>query len=118
MRLLLEEGADPELAKKRVRFVNDEEEELNSDDEIDEGGSDSDEIVYDSEEEDEAQREFEERKEKIPKMALAEQFEGVTSLTCFTLAGCVTCYGITVVTCSCPSSTFLQDIFLRMSLKT
>ena len=60
---------------------------------------------------------FEERKEKIPKMMLAEQFKGVTSLTCFTLSSCVTRYGITVVTCSCPSSTFLQDVILRMSLK-
>ena len=57
------ENGDEELSKKRVRFVNDEEEELNSDDELEEG-SDSDEIVYDSEEEDEAQRQFEERKEK------------------------------------------------------
>ena len=30
---------------------------------------------------------FEERKEKIPKMELAEQFEGVTSLTCFHTRG-------------------------------
>ena len=49
---------DGEVAKKRrVRFVNDEEEVLNSDDEVDEvDGTDSDEIIYDSEEEDEAER--------------------------------------------------------------
>lgn len=54
---------DGEMAKKRVRFVNDEEEVLGSEDEY-EHGTDSDEIIYDSEEEDEAQRQFEERKKK------------------------------------------------------
>ena len=68
-----DEGADEELGKKRVRFVNDEEEVLNSEDEFQEGGSDSDEILYDSEEEDAAEREFEERKDKKLKNTMGKQ---------------------------------------------
>ena len=63
-----EDGASK---KRRVRFVNDEEEVLNSEDDDDQNGTDSDEIIYDSEEEDEAEREFEERKLKREKIANA-----------------------------------------------
>ena len=63
---------DEELAKKRVRFVNDEEEELGSED-LQDDGSDSDDILYDSEEEDYAQRKFEERKKKIGNSATTDQ---------------------------------------------
>lgn len=55
---------DEELGKKRVRFVNDEE-ELLDDDDLDEEGSDSNEMQYDSEEEDYMQKQYEEKKEKI-----------------------------------------------------
>lgn len=54
---------DEELGKKRVRFVNDEQEELDDDD-LEDEGSDSDDMHYDSEEEDYMQRVFEEKKEK------------------------------------------------------
>ena len=59
------EQEDEELGKKRVRFVNDEEEVLDDDDDFEDvSGEDSNEIVYDSEEEDAAEREHQERVDK------------------------------------------------------
>ena len=61
-RKLAREDGDEEAAKKRVRWIDDE--QVESDNGDDDDGLDSEELVYDSEEEDKAEQEYQQKKQK------------------------------------------------------